>query len=145
LDHIANFLNFISSPQSFWFSDTSYKHGCHLASRFRLDPEEYTRISLLPAWYRMQDSGFHIKADAWREFLGGRRFVFDNCAIEFKQKKIELDAYINGTPPSRLKQKGFYVVRIGNKSEQSPNKIEEQNGRDGRLNTPPPPRVNESE
>jgi hypothetical protein len=89
--------------------------------------------------------GFHIKADAWREFLGGRRFVFDNCAIEFKQKKIELDAYINGTPPSRLKQKGFYVVRIGNKSEQSPNKIEEQNGRDGRLNTPPPPRVNESE
>jgi hypothetical protein len=42
LDHIADFLKFISSAQSFWFSlNTSYGHGCHLANRFRLDTDEY--------------------------------------------------------------------------------------------------------
>ncbi len=46
--------------------------------------------------------GFQIKADAWRKFLGGHRFVADDCPIEFGQKKNDLDAYINGTPPSRL-------------------------------------------
>ena len=65
-------------------------------------------------------------------------FAVDDCVIEFDQKKLDLDAYIDGTPPSQLKRRGFYVVRIGNKSEQSPNKIEEQTGRDGRLVTTPP-------
>jgi len=33
LDHIADFLKFISNTQSFWFTlDTSYNHGCHLAN-----------------------------------------------------------------------------------------------------------------
>ena len=96
------------------------------------NPTNMRCFSSSPAWF-----GFQIKAGAWRKFLGGRWFVIDNCAIEFEQKKIHLDAY-NGTPPSRLKQKGFYVVRIGNKSEQSHNKIEEQIGRDGRLITTPP-------
>jgi len=32
LDHIVDFLKFISSAQSFWFLlDTSYGHGCHLS------------------------------------------------------------------------------------------------------------------
>jgi hypothetical protein len=54
--------------------------------------------------------GFQIKADAWRKFLGGCRFVADECPITFEQKKIDLDAYINGTPPSRLQRRKFYVV-----------------------------------
>ena len=45
-------------------------------------------------------------------------------------KKIDLDAYINGTPHFWLKRKKFYVVRIGNKTKQSPNKIEKQMGQD---------------
>jgi hypothetical protein len=139
LDHIANFLKFISSTQSFWFSlDTSYNHGCHPASRFRLDPDEYEALLIVAGLASYTRFGFQIKASAWRKFLGGRRFVIDNCAIEFEQKKIDLDAYINGTPPSRLQRRKLYVVRIGNKSEQSHNKIEEQIGRDGRLIAPPP-------
>jgi hypothetical protein len=36
LDHIANFLIYLSGTRSFWFSlNTSYDHGCHLASRFQ--------------------------------------------------------------------------------------------------------------
>jgi hypothetical protein len=132
LDHIANFLKFISSTQSFWFLlDTSYNHGCHLASRFRLDPDKYEALLIVAGLASYTRFGFQIKASAWRKFLGGRRFVIDNCAIEFEQKKIDLDAYINGTPPSRLQRRKLYVVRIGNKSEQSHNKIEEQIGRDG--------------
>jgi len=45
---MANFLEFISSAQSFWFSlNTSYDHGCHLASRFRLDPDEYEALLIV--------------------------------------------------------------------------------------------------
>jgi hypothetical protein len=42
LDHIADFLKFISIAQSFWFLlDTSYGHGCHLTNRFRLELNDY--------------------------------------------------------------------------------------------------------
>ncbi len=47
-DHKADFLKFISSAQSFWFLlDTSYDHGCHLASRIRLDPDEYEALLIV--------------------------------------------------------------------------------------------------
>ena len=139
LDHIAYFLTFISSTQSFWFTlDTSYDHGCHLASRFRLDPEEHEVLLIVAGLVSYTRFGFQIKADAGRKFLGGRWFVADDCPIELDIKKIDLDAYIDGTTLSRLKRKKFYVVRIGNKTERSPNKIEEQIGQDGRLITTPP-------
>ena len=88
------------------------------------------RFSSSLAWRHIRDlaSKSRPMLDAWRKFLGGRRFVADDCPIEFEQKKIHLDAYINGTPPSSLKRRKFYFDRIGNKSEQSPNKIEEQIG-----------------
>ena len=81
---------------------------------------------------------FVMKPTAWSKFLGGHWFASDDCEIKLDSKKIDLDAYIDGTPPSRLKRKKFYVVRIGNKTERSPNKIEEQMGQDGRLITTPP-------
>ena len=65
LDHIAEMLRFISNTQLFWFMlDMSYDHGCHLASRFGLDPDEYEAllISACLAWYTR--FGFQIKADA---------------------------------------------------------------------------------
>ena len=50
MDHIADFLKFISSAQLIWFShDTSYGHGCHLASHFRLDPDEYEVLLIIVA------------------------------------------------------------------------------------------------
>ena len=80
--------------------DMSYGHGFHLASHFRLDPNEYEVLLIVAGLASYKRFGFQIKADAWRKFLGGRRFVADSCPIEFKQKKIDLDAYINGTLPS---------------------------------------------
>jgi hypothetical protein len=102
-----------------------------------LDPNQYEVLLIVTGLALYTRFGFQIKAGAaWRKFLGGRRFVINNCAIEFEQKKIDLDAYINGTPPSQLKRRKFYVLRIGSKSEQSPNKIEEQIGRDGQSMIP---------
>jgi hypothetical protein len=90
-------LKFISSTQSYWFSlDTSYDHGCHLASRFRLDLDEYEALLIVAGLASHTRFGFQIKATAWRKFLGGHRFVIYDCPIEFEQKKIDLDAYISG-------------------------------------------------
>jgi hypothetical protein len=106
LDHIADFLKFNSSAQLFWFTlDTSYDHGFHLASRFRLDPEEYEALLIVAGLASYTRFGFQIKADAWRKFLGGRRFVADDCPIELDIKKIDLDAYIDGIMLSGLKQR----------------------------------------
>jgi hypothetical protein len=110
-DHKADFLKFISSAQSFWFSlGTSYDHGCHLASLFRLDPDEYEALLIVSGLASYTRFGFQIKAHAWRKFLGGCWFVADNCPIEFEQKNIDLDSYINGTPQSRVQRRKFYVA-----------------------------------
>ena len=139
LDHIAEMLRFISNAQSFWFTlDTSYNHGCHLANRFRLEPNDYEVLLVVAGLAYYTRFGFAMKPTAWSKFLGGHRFASDDCEIKLDIKKIDLDAYIDGTPPSRLKRKNFYVVKIGNKTERSPNKIEEQMGQDGRLITTPP-------
>jgi hypothetical protein len=79
----------------------SYDHSCHLASRFRLDQEEYEALLIVAGLALYTRFGFQIKANAWRKILGGCWFIINNCPIEFKQKKIDLDAFINGTPPVR--------------------------------------------
>jgi hypothetical protein len=44
----ADYLRFITKAQLFWFTlNTSYDHGCHLASRFCLEPEDYKVVSPL--------------------------------------------------------------------------------------------------
>ena len=49
LNHIADYLRFISKTQLLWFTlDTSYGHGCHLASRFCLDPNDYEVLFVVP-------------------------------------------------------------------------------------------------
>ena len=81
---------------------------CPVASVW--NPNEYDALLIVTGLALYTRFGFQIKADAWRKFLGGRRFVADDCPIEFEQKKIDLDAYINGTPPSRLQRRTFYVA-----------------------------------
>jgi len=72
LDHIADFLEFISNTQSFWFTlDMSYDHGCHLASRLRLDPNNYEVLLVVAGLAHYTRFGFAIKLTPWRMFLGG--------------------------------------------------------------------------
>ena len=58
LDHIADFLKFISSAQ------TCYNHGCHLANRFRLDPDEYQALLIVAGLAHYTRFGFALKPTA---------------------------------------------------------------------------------
>ena len=108
MDHIAEMLRFISNAQSFWFTlDTSYNHGCHLANRFRLEPNDYKVLLVMAGLASYTRFGFAVKPTAWSKFLRGHRFASDDCEIELTSKMIDLDAYIDGTPPSQLKRKKF--------------------------------------
>ena len=72
LDHITNFLNFISNTQLFWFTlDTSYNNGCHLANRFGLEPRDYEVLLVVAGLAHYTRFGFAMKPAAWRKLLGG--------------------------------------------------------------------------
>jgi len=98
-----------------------------------LEPNDYEVLLVIAGLASYTRFGFKIKPTAWRKFLGGHRLAVDNCIIELEQKKIDIDAItiINGTALSRSTRGGFYIVRIGIKTEESPNRIEDQRGRDG--------------
>ncbi len=113
LDHIAEYLRFISDAQSFWFTlNMSYGHGFHLTHCFRLEPNNYEVLFVVAGLALYTRLGFAIKPTAWRKFLGGHRFAVDDCAIEFEQKTIVIDAYIDGARPSCSNRGGFLSCGI---------------------------------
>ena len=66
LDHIADYLKFISSTPSFWFTlDTRYDHGCHLSDRFRLEPNDYEVLLVVAGLAHYTRFGFAMKPTAW--------------------------------------------------------------------------------
>jgi hypothetical protein len=65
----------------------SYDHGRLLANQIHLDPEEYEALLIVAGLSSCARFGFQIKVMAWRKFIGGSRFVVDNCAIELWNKK----------------------------------------------------------
>jgi hypothetical protein len=72
LDHIADFLKFISNTQSFRFTlDTSYNRGYHRANRFCLEPNNYEVLLVVAGLAHYTRFGFAMKPTAWRKFLGG--------------------------------------------------------------------------
>ena len=94
MDHIADFLKFISRVQSFWFTlDTSYSHGCHLANRFRLEPNDYEVLLVVAGLAHYTRFGFAMKLTAWSKFSGGHWFSSDDYEIGLDSKKIDLDAF----------------------------------------------------
>ncbi len=85
LDHIADFLKFISSTQLFWFLlITSYNHGCHLANRFRLDPDEYKALLIMTGLVHYTRFGFEMKPPAWSILLVLRGWGDKNITISHR-------------------------------------------------------------
>jgi hypothetical protein len=139
LAHMAEHLCFLSGAQSYWLTlDTSYDHSCHLARRLGLKRHDYEVLFMVAGLASYNRHGFKMKLTAWRTFVGGHHLMNYNIMIEFEQNSIDLEAYHYGERPSQTKKKKFYAIRIGTKIEGSPNKIEDQLGRDGRLVTTPP-------
>jgi hypothetical protein len=84
VDHIADYLQFLSSAQSFWFMlNTSYDHCCHLANQFRLDPEDYKVLLIVAGLASYMQFGITIKINptAWREFLCLRGRGAGRCEV----------------------------------------------------------------
>jgi len=56
----------------FWFSlDTRYGHGCHLANRFCLEPNDYEVLIVVAGLAHYTRFGFAMMSTAWRKFSGG--------------------------------------------------------------------------
>ncbi len=89
MDHIADYLTFISDAQSFWFTlNTSYDHGCHLASRFRFEPSNY-EVPLVVAGLALYTRlGFAIKPIAWRKFIGGHDLQPTIALLSWNKKRL---------------------------------------------------------
>jgi len=83
--------------------------------------------------------GFSIKILKWKVFLEGHRFLTVDCmgTMEVSSKKFDLNAYVNRTKPTKNREQ-CHFIRIGILHHNSPRKIEEQIGQDGRLITTPP-------
>jgi hypothetical protein len=91
LDHIAGYLKFISKAQSFWFMlNVSYDYGCHLASWFRLEPNDYKVLLVVTGLALYTRLGFAIKPTAWRKFLGGHWFAVDIALLSSNKRRLTL-------------------------------------------------------
>ena len=141
LDHLAEHMVYLSAASSFWFSlNSSYDHGCHLSKRLGMSPQDYEYLLVAanlaqfhPKW------GFSIKILKWKVFLQGNRFLTINFmgTMEVSSKKLDLNAYVNGTKPTNNREK-FHFIRIGILHANSPRKIEMQKDSDVRLIAIPP-------
>jgi hypothetical protein len=77
-----------------------------------MNPEEYEALLIVAGLASYSKYGFKMKPTVWRKFLGGHHFVKYDIAIEFEQKSINLEAYINGMSPSQKNKRKFYIDRI---------------------------------
>ena len=140
LDHLAQHMIFLSTAPSFWYSlNSSYDHGFHLSRCLGMTPHDYEHLLAAanlahyhPKW------GFTILVDRWKMFLDGHHFCSSNGigSFEVDTKRLDFDAFILGT--SAKHRVRVHVIRIGILHHNSPRKIEEQMGQDGRLITTPP-------
>ncbi len=142
LDHIAEFLLFLSDAPSFWFTlNTSYNHGLHLSRRFGLSPHDDECLLAVANLAQYTKSGFTIKPKEWKMFLDGHYFAvvegIDDCKVELDKKKVCITRMIDRTQLG-TKRLAFYVLQIGVLDEVSPQKFEWQIDEQRKLITAPP-------
>ena len=143
LDHLAEYLIYLSSSSSFWFSlNSSYDHDFHLSKRLGITSKDYEFLLVAADLAHIDKRwGFSIKMMKWRLFLEGHRFTTINCdgTFEVDVKKVDLNAFIQGE--SAKHRERVYFIRIGVLHANSPRKIEMQKDSDG-LMIVTPPRLN---
>jgi hypothetical protein len=141
LDHLAEYLIYLSSSSSFWFSlNSRYEHDFHLSKRLGMTPKDYEYLLVAADLAHIDKRwGFSIKMMKWRLFLEGHRFTTINCdgTFEVDLKKVDLNAFIQGE--SAKHRENVHFIRIGVLHAKSPRKIEMQKDpHDGRMITTPP-------
>ena len=106
IDHLAEHILYLSTASLFWFSlSSSHGHGFHLSQWLGMSPHDYKCLLVAanlaqfhPKW------GFIVKIVQWEHFIEGHRFNTSNGmgTFEVDTKKLDLHAFINGTPKQKL-------------------------------------------
>ena len=132
--HLAEYMIYLSTAQSFWFSlNLSYDHDFDLSQRFGMMAHSYECLLVAANLAVFHKSwGFTINILQWKKFLEGHHFITSNSigSFEVDTKKIDLHAFINGTKPTKDRVK-IHMIRIGILHHNSPRKIEMQKYSDG--------------
>jgi hypothetical protein len=87
LDHLAEYLIYLSSSSSFWLSlNSRYEHDFHLSKRLGMMPKDYEYLLVAAGFAHHIDKrwGFSIKMMKWRLFLEGHRFTTINLMARLK-------------------------------------------------------------
>ena len=140
LDHLAEYLIYLSSSSSFWFSlNSSYDNEFDISKRLGITPKDYEFLLVAADLAHIDKRwGFSIKMMKWRLFLEGHRFTTINCDCTFEVdvKKVDLNAFIEGESSKHREKVNF--IRIGILHVKSPRKIEMQKDSDGQMIITPP-------
>jgi len=85
LDHLAEYMIYLSTAPSFWFSlNSSHDHDFHLLKRFGMIPHDYECIMIASNLAEHhQKFGFTIKLTNLNAFLTGHRFCTSNGTVSF--------------------------------------------------------------
>jgi len=92
--HLAEYMIYLSTAQSFWFSlDSSYDHEFHLSKRFGMIPHNYECIMIAANLAECHRKfGFTIKLlTLLHAFLNGHRFCTSNGTVPFEVATNRLD------------------------------------------------------
>jgi len=140
LDHLAEYMIYLSTASSFWFSlDSSYEHEFHLSKRLGMSQQdyEYLRVAANLAHFH-ERWGFSIKKFKWNLFIDVHHFSVRKCigTFEIDSKTMDLNSFINGVSPEHRVRR--YFICIGILTVDSPRKIEMQKDSDGRMKSTPP-------
>ena len=104
--HLAEYMIYLSTAQSFWFSlNSSYDHVFHLSQRFGMTAHSYECLLVAANLAVFHKSwGFTIKILQWKKFLEGHHFITSNSigSFEVDTNKIDLHAFIHGTNLQRI-------------------------------------------
>jgi len=141
LDHLAGHLIHLSSSSSVGFGlNSSYDHNFHLSKRLGMTSKDYEHLLVAADLAHFHKRwGFSIKMIKLKLFLEGHCFMTINCHCMFEvdEKKLDLNAFMEGEPPKHRER--VYFIRIGILNASSHRKIEVQKDpNDGRMVTTPP-------
>ena len=93
LDHLAEYMIYLSTASSFWFSlDSRYDHEFHLSKQFGMIPHDYECIMIAANLAeRHRKFGFTIKLTLLNAFLNGHRFCTSNGTVPFEVATNRMD------------------------------------------------------
>ena len=132
LDHLSEHMLYPSTASSFWFSlSSSHDHGFHLSQRLGMSPHDYECLLVAANLAQFHPKrGFIVKIVQWKQFLEGHQFTTSNGmgTFEVDTKKLDLKAFINGTP--KICKEQCHFIQIGILTVDSPRKIEMQKDSD---------------